>query len=64
MSDLGDKIKSERLNKNLKQKELAVRAGISISYMSDIERGRTNPSVQTLKKISDALNIKASELID
>ena len=64
MSDLGDKIKSERLNKSLKQKQLAERAGISISYMSDIERGRTNPSIQTLKKISDALNIKASELID
>lgn len=64
MSDIGDKIKSERLNKSLKQKELAVRVGISISYMSDIERGRTNPSIQTLKKISDALNIKASELID
>ena len=64
MSDIGDKIKSERLNKSLKQKELAVRAGISISYMSDIERGRTNPSVQTLKKISDALNIKVSKLID
>lgn len=64
MSDLGDKIKSERLNKSLKQKELAVRAGISISYMSDIERGRTNPSIQTLKKISDALNIKVSKLID
>lgn len=64
MSDIGDKIKSERLNKSLKQKELAVRVGISISYMSDIERGRTNPSIQTLKKISDALNIKVSELID
>ena len=64
MSDIGDKIKSERLNKSLKQKELAVRVGISISYMSDIERGWTNPSIQTLKKISDALNIKASELID
>ena len=64
MSDIGNKIKSERLNKSLKQKELAVRAGISISYMSDIERGRTIPSIQTLKKISDALDIKASELID
>ena len=64
MSDIGNKIKSERLNKSLKQKELAVRAGISISYMSDIERGRTNPSVQTLKKISDALDIKVSKLID
>ncbi len=64
MSDIGDKIKSERLNKSLKQKELAVRVGISISYMSDIERGRTNPSIQTFKKISDTLNIKASELID
>ena len=64
MSDIGDKIKSERLNKSLKQKELAQRAGISISYMSDIERGRTNPSVQTLKKSSDALDIKVSKLID
>ncbi len=50
-------VKLCRTIKGLKQKELALLAGISVSYLSLIERGKRDPSLSTLKKIAGALNI-------
>jgi transcriptional regulator with XRE-family HTH domain len=57
LDDIGRKIKEERLKKGLKQCELAHEAGISNTYLSDIEVGRTNPSIKTLDKISKVLKV-------
>jgi transcriptional regulator with XRE-family HTH domain len=54
---IGEKIKCERLKKSLKQYELAKKVGISNTYLSDIEVGRTSPSLKTLEKISKALEV-------
>jgi transcriptional regulator with XRE-family HTH domain len=37
--------------------------GISNTYLSDIEIGRTNPSIKTLKKIARGLEISYVELL-
>ena len=63
MSEVGDKIKSERRKKSLKQKELAKLAGISNTYLCDIEKGRSNPSIETLKTIAIALQVETAKLI-
>lgn len=55
---IGEKIKLLRLNKGIKQIELARIAGISNTYLSDIEKGRTNPSIKTLVKIAHALGVE------
>ena len=52
---IGEKIKKIRLSKGIKQVELAKLANISNTYLSDIEKGRTNPSINTLTKIVHAL---------
>ncbi|MBW6411333.1 helix-turn-helix domain-containing protein [Clostridium sp. YB-6] len=57
MDKIGEKIKCERLKKSLKQYELAEKAGISNTFLSDIEVGRTTPSLKTLKKIAQALEL-------
>jgi transcriptional regulator with XRE-family HTH domain len=57
LDNIGEKIKCERLKKSLKQYELAKKAGISNTYLSDIEVGRTSPSLKTLDKISKALAV-------
>lgn len=57
MDNIGEKIKCERLKKSLKQYELAKKAGISNTFLSDIEVGRTSPSLKTLDKIAKALEI-------
>jgi len=62
--NVGQKIKEERMKKNIKQFELAKEVGISNSFLSDIEVGRSNPSIDTLKKIANVLGINTSKLID
>lgn len=62
--NVGEKIRKERINKNIKQVELAKEVGISNTFLSDIETGRGNPSIETLKKISDALEINCGKLLD
>ncbi|WP_308462464.1 helix-turn-helix domain-containing protein [Clostridium weizhouense] len=57
LDKIGEKIKCERLKKSLKQYELAEKAGISNTFLSDIEVGRTTPSLKTLKKIAQALEL-------
>ncbi len=57
---LGGKIKELRKNNNLTLKQLAVQAHISLSYLSDIERGRSNPSLETLSNIAHALKVSPS----
>lgn len=37
--------------------ELAEKTGLSASFLSDIERGRTEPSIKTLRKIAGAYNL-------
>ena len=54
---IGSKIKELRLQKGMNQKDLAKKAGISNTYLSDIEHQRTNPSIKTLSKIAEALEI-------
>jgi transcriptional regulator with XRE-family HTH domain len=57
---IGATIKSLRLGKNLKQNDLAELAGISNTYLSDIEKGRSAPSLKTLTKIIKALGVDVS----
>ena len=55
---IGAIIKKMRLEKGIKQIELARMAGISNTYLSDIESGRTIPSIKTLTKIARALGME------
>ncbi len=60
---LGKKIKELRLRAGYSQEELASKAGLHRTYISDIERGERNVSVENIKKIADALNVDPSELL-
>lgn len=55
-------IKDLRKNKNLTQKQLAEKAGLSQSTISDIEDGTKSPRLKTLDKIATALDIPTYEL--
>jgi transcriptional regulator with XRE-family HTH domain len=59
---IGQKIKTLRTEKNLTQEQLAEKAGISIDFLSLIERGRNAPSLESLEKIANALNIEVKDL--
>ena len=50
-------VKERREELGMSQKDLAEKAGISQSFLCDIEQGRSKPSIDTALKIAEALNI-------
>lgn len=61
---IGQRIVAFRKGLGMTQEDLAGEANIDRSFLSEIENGHKNLSVETLKKIADALKIKPSSLID
>lgn len=61
---LGAAIRAARKAKGLSQEALAGLADIDRSYMGGIERGEHNLAIMNLLKIAEALEMKASLLLD
>lgn len=55
LAQLGDEIKVLRLNANLSQEALALAAEVDRTYVSQLERGVANPSLQILYRLSRVL---------
>jgi len=58
----GSVVRSQRLGAGLSQEELAHRSGLHRTYVTDVERGARNPSLNSIKKLSDALGVPLSGL--
>ncbi len=56
MEDIFRKVKELRTNKGLTLRELSELTGLSVSFLSQVERGTTSLAITSLKKIADALN--------
>lgn len=61
-SELGQKIKSMRLSRDLTQEELAEKINVSQRTLSGIETGENFVTAETLDKIADALGTTFEEL--
>jgi transcriptional regulator with XRE-family HTH domain len=61
---IGEKIYQRRKKKRLSQERLALISDIDRTYLSRIEKGKANPSLKILHKISKNLRLKVSRLID
>lgn len=59
---LGARIKNLRISQRLTLKELAKKTGISISFISQVEREKTSPSIDSLSKICSALGVSLAHL--
>lgn len=59
----GEYIRKYRLEANLSQKELGLKAGIAESTIRKYELGKLNPKPATLKKIAAALGVEWYELL-
>jgi transcriptional regulator with XRE-family HTH domain len=64
MTPLGGRIKSLRLERELQQRQLAEKADLTPSMVSQIESGRLTPSLHTLGKIAAALGVPIATLFD
>lgn len=60
----GKKLKELRLRKKFTQEDIAYKAEVTVYYISKIERGFANPSLETLSKIAKAFGIKLSDLLE
>jgi two-component system response regulator len=61
---LGNAIKSTRSALGISQEELAVRAGLHRTYVSDVERGVRNPSIESVEKLARALELSLPMLFE
>lgn len=61
--NIGNAIKELRNRKGLKQTEFAKKCGLSQSYLSSIEKGRKEPTLNILKQIANALSIPMPVLV-
>lgn len=61
---VGQRMKGERLRAGLTIEQLAEASDISPSFLAYIEQGHKKPSLQTLWKVSQALNLPLGRLLD
>jgi DNA-binding XRE family transcriptional regulator len=57
-SELGKRIKDRRKTMSIPQNQLAEYTGLSVVTLSQIERGKANPSFETLNEIFHFLNLE------
>ena len=61
---VGARIKTLRMKKGLTQEELAEVVGINPKYLSGIERGRENPTFNTLISLANSLEVDFKQMFD
>lgn len=61
---LGKRIKELRADRRLSQEQLAERMEANVTYLSSIERGRENPTLDLLMKLADALKVDVVDLFN
>ena len=57
----GQKVKLMRKAKELSQEDLAEKAGLNRPYISAIEKGKRNISLEVIEKLAEALEIEIKE---
>lgn len=58
----GRRVRARRKKLGLLVKDLADKAGLSASYLSEVERGRRDVSLETIEKLCAALGMKPGEM--
>jgi transcriptional regulator with XRE-family HTH domain len=61
--NIGARIRDARQRQRLSQGELADRAEINRTYLSQLENGRSSPTLEVLERIARALGVETAELI-
>lgn len=60
--DVGTRLRVLRVRRRLTLREVADRAGLSESFLSRLERGRTSVSIASLQRIAAAVGVEVSDL--
>lgn len=63
MKNLDRRLRLLRIEKGLTLKELALETGLSLPFLSEIERGVSNPSLESIEKIARVYKITPAKLL-
>jgi transcriptional regulator with XRE-family HTH domain len=61
---LGAKLRVLRKKQRYTLAEVGQKTGLSVSFLSDVERGRTGPSLETLHKLADCYDTPVQHLLE
>jgi transcriptional regulator with XRE-family HTH domain len=64
MTTLGERVRGLRAERGLQQRQLAEKAELTPSMVSQIESGRLTPSLNTLRRLAEALGVTIASLFD
>lgn len=59
---LGERVRRLRKERGWTQENLVERTGLDRSYLAEVEGGNTNPSLRTLSRLAQGLQIELREL--
>ncbi len=57
------RLRAIRLKKGLSQRALAAKAKMSYTYLCNVENGKADPSLSTLKRLAKVLRVKVAVLV-
>jgi transcriptional regulator with XRE-family HTH domain len=60
--DVGERLRAIRKTRRITLRTIAERAGLSESFLSQVERGRTSASISSLQRIASALGVDVSDV--
>jgi transcriptional regulator with XRE-family HTH domain len=63
-SELGERLRRLRFARNLTLKEVEAKSNVSATHLSEIERGKTSPTIGALVRIARALGEDAARLVE
>lgn len=63
LKNLGKNIRTLRLNQGISQEELAFKIDSARNFIGCIERAEKSPTIYTLFRIAQALNVKIEEIV-
>ena len=62
--EVGRRVRLARFRRNLTLKEVAARSGMSATHISEIERGKTSPTIGALDRIAKALEERSAHFVE
>jgi transcriptional regulator with XRE-family HTH domain len=62
--EVGQRLRLARFRQNMTLKEVATRSGMSATHISEIERGKTSPTIGALQRIAGALNERTAHFVE
>src|SRR3954447_17002234 len=62
--DVGERLRELRRFRRATLRTVAARSGLSESFLSQVERGRSSASIASLRRIADALGVSMADLFD